>query len=194
MTGAGRSARLVILAVGLLSITVVGGAVLMSQEDALAAAFGDAEVKRLTEFLDESQVERIEELGGSELDSRVVIRYRGVRDDAAVGTAYFDSHVVRTLPEAIMVLVGPESRVVRVDILSFDEPPDYLPRLRWFEQFVGVELGEELSLKQGIRGVTGATLSSLAVTGAVRRLLAIHRVLEEVAPEADDPPSEKKRP
>jgi Na+-translocating ferredoxin:NAD+ oxidoreductase RnfG subunit len=64
-----------------------------------------------------------------------------------------------------------------VEILAFDEPPDYLPKRAWLGQFSGKRLDDELSVKRGIRGITGATLSSQAVTDAVRRVLAIHEAL-----------------
>ena len=169
------------LLLSVLAASSAAGAVLVSQEQALAEAFPQAEVERLTAFLDEPQVRRIEELSGSEVESRVIIRYRGVREGSTLGTAYFDTHIVRTLPETLMIVVGPGGEVVRIEVLSFDEPPDYLPRERWFEQFDGRRLDPELSLKRGIRGVTGATLSSRAVTATVRRVLALHRVLEELA-------------
>lgn len=159
----------------------VRGGVLMSQEEALEGAFPGCAVERIVAFLDPDQVRRIEEIGGAGLDTRMVVRYRALREGSVAGTAYFDAHRVRTLPETIMVVVGPDDRVARIDVLSFDEPPDYLPRPRWFEQFRGRRLDADLSLDRGIRGVTGATLSGRAVAAAVRRVLAVHRVLQESA-------------
>jgi Na+-translocating ferredoxin:NAD+ oxidoreductase RnfG subunit len=184
-----RRAGIALAAAGLLIAPGAPCAVLMTQEEALARAFPDAEVERLAEFLDEDQAKRAAELAGADLPSRLVVRYRGVRDGRDLGTAYFDTHTVRTLPETLMILVGGDGRVVRVEVLSFDEPRDYLPRSGWYSQFDGRALDEDLSLKQGIRGVTGATLSSRAATEAVRRALAIHRVLSD---ERDGPESKPK--
>ena len=163
--------------------------VLLTQEEALGEVFSGAEVERQTEFLSEEQVAEIQERAGSELGSRIVIRYRGTREGQLVGTAYFDAHLVRTLPETIMVLLGREGSVQRVEVLSFEEPRDYLPRARWFEQFHGKLLDDDLALNRSIRGVTGATLSSRAVTQAVRRILATHRVLEAAARAAEGEPA-----
>jgi Na+-translocating ferredoxin:NAD+ oxidoreductase RnfG subunit len=165
--------------------------VLQSQEEALQAAFPEATVERHTAFLDDDQVARIRSLAGSEPSSRVVNYYRGIREDRMVGTAYFDGHRVRTLPEVLMVVVGPEGTVKRVSVLSFLEPKDYLPRQRWLDQFQGRALEEGLSLKREIRGITGATLSARAVTDAVRRALALHQVLNPAADEEERVPEEK---
>ena len=97
----------------------------------------------------------------------------------AGGTAYFDAHRVRTLPETLMVAVDPEGRVRRLEILSFAEPPEYIPREAWYGQFTGQPLSQDLALKRRIRATTGATLTARATTDAVRRVLAIHRVLSE---------------
>jgi Na+-translocating ferredoxin:NAD+ oxidoreductase RnfG subunit len=84
-----------------------------------------------------------------------------------------------------MVVVDPAGSVVKVEVLSFDEPPEYLPKARWFEQFKSRRLDRELAAGRGIPVVTGATLTSRAVAAAVRRALALHAVL--VAPAAGAP-------
>lgn len=162
-------------------------AVLMTQDEALSEAFPGAEVERLTEYLDEEQAARAADLAGSELASRLVIRYRATREGKRIGTAYFDTHVVRTVTETLMIVIGPDGRVSRVDVLSFDEPTDYLPRPAWYDQFDGRQLDPELSLRRGIRAVTGATLSSRAATAAVRRALAIDRILTPPSPPEKTP-------
>ena len=88
-----------------------------------------------------------------------------------------------------MVTVDPAGRVGRVEVLAFDEPPDYLPRAAWYRQFDGKALDAELDLRRAIRPVTGATLTARATTAAVRRVLAIHQVLEEDAAARLVPPS-----
>ena len=94
-----------------------------------------------------------------------------------MGTAYFETHLVRTLPETVMVVVAADGTVGRVEVLSFAEPPDYLPREAWYRQFDDRPLDAELELRHAIRPVTGATLTARVTTDAVRRVLAIHRVL-----------------
>jgi hypothetical protein len=102
----------------------------------------------------------------------MIVRYAGPG-----GYAYFDTHRVRTLPETIMVVVTPEGRIDRIEILSFDEPPDYLPKQRWMDQFRSRRLDDELSLKRAIRPISGASLSGRAITNASRKILALHRAI-----------------
>lgn len=179
---------------GLLALAILGlggglagpeasAKVFLDQKAALLLAFGeDARVERKAVFLTEAQVARARELAGKgiEVESALVTTYTG-RSGAGtlLGTAYFDSHRVRTLPETVMIVVSPDGSVARVEILAFTEPEEYKPRPGWLEQYRGRTLDRELALKRGVHGITGATLSAEAVTAAVRRVLAIHGALEE---------------
>lgn len=150
-------------------------------EEALERAFPGCAVERRTEYLTGEQLERARALAAVEIASALVHPYVASCAGAPGGTAYFDAHRVRTLPETLLVVVDPEGRVERIELLSFDEPPEYIPREVWYEQFPGEELDADLELARGIDGVTGATLTARATTAAVRRILALHRVLHEEA-------------
>jgi hypothetical protein len=173
--------RAVVLSLFALSGATARAAVFLTQSQALALAFPEgAKVERQAVFLTEAQLAKARELAGPEvhLESALVTRYVGT--DASgkpIGTAYFDNHRVRTVDETLMVVVDPAGRASRIEVLDFDEPPDYLPKKGWLAQLLGRELDDELRVKRGIRPITGASLSSKAATDAVRRVLALHRVI-----------------
>lgn len=164
--------------------------VFLTVDEALHLAFRDCKVEHPTVFLTADQLARARQLAGSEIKSALVNPYLASCAGKDAGTAYFDAHIVRTLPETLMVVVDPQGKVSRVEVLSFAEPEDYLPPGRWYGQFPGSGLGDELALGHRIRGVTGASLTARATTEAVRRVLAIHQVLRGVP----TPPQEKKKP
>ena len=156
-------------------------AVMLTQAQALSLAFPEgSKVERKTVFLTDEQLAKAKTLAGPDVDvhGALVVRYVGT-DPAGkpIGTAYFDTHRVRTVDETLMVVVDPSGRASRVEILDFDEPPEYLPKKGWLAQLLGRDLDDELRLKRGIRPITGASLSSKAATDAVRRILALHRVI-----------------
>jgi hypothetical protein len=159
--------------------------VFLTVDEALALAFPRAAVERRTVYLTEVQRQRAGELAGAEVASAIVHPYVATRDGEVVGTAYFDTHRVRTLPETLMVVVDPQGRPVRVEVLSFDEPADYLPRKPWYRQFDGGALDDDLALGRDIHPVAGATLTARATTAAVRRVLALHRVIAHPAEDAE---------
>lgn len=160
------------------------GQTLMTQEEALAAAFpAPAAVERRTAFLTDAQLERAGRLAGpgTKIEQSVVTYYVAARDGEPAGVAYFDAHRVRTLAEVVMVVVTPDGRVGRVDVLKFMEPPEYRAPAGWLEQLDGRPLDDDLSLKGGILNLTGATLTARAMVGAVRRVLALHAVIDPFA-------------
>ena len=163
--------------------------VLLTQEEALALAFpAPMEVERRSAFLDESQLDRIRSLAGSEVsvDQSVVTHYVGMREGRPVGAAYFDVHRVRTMREVVMVVVSPGGTVERIEVLRFAEPPEYMASEDWIAQLEGESLDPDLQLGRDIINMTGATLTSEALTRAARRVLAIHRVVDPFGREAGE--------
>lgn len=169
-------------AVAALAAAALEAKVFLTQEEALKLAFPGAVVERRTAFLTEAQRREAQILSGdAELPAALATFYAAAAGGRELGTAYFDTHLVRTLPETILVVVGPSDAVTRIEVLSFSEPEEYMPRARWYAQFSGKALDEELSLKRGIRPVTGATITARVTTEAARRVLALHRVLHAPA-------------
>lgn len=151
--------------------------VFLSTEEALRLAFPNATVERKTAFLTPQELTRARTEAAVEVRSAVVVQYLARRDGRLIGTAYFDTHRVRTLEETVLVVVDLAGKVARIETLSFREPTEYLPRATWYAQFLGRGLDSELKLDRAIRPVTGATLTATAAVAAVRRTLAIHHVL-----------------
>lgn len=153
--------------------------VFMTQQQALAGAFPPgAKVARQVVFLTAQQLAAAKKESGLDFADQMIVRYEATGPAGAAGFAYFDTHRVRTLPETVMVVVTPDGRVQKVEILSFDEPPEYLPKPRWVDQLRGRKLDDDLSLKRSVRPITGASLSGRAIVNASRKILAIHRAIE----------------
>jgi hypothetical protein len=157
----------------------VGATVLVTVEEALAQIFPEASTERQTLFLSEEQLGRIESLAGERPTSALVTRFVARAGGTIVGWAYLDTHRVRTLPETVMIAIDADGEIRRVEAVVFREPLDYLPPDRWYRQYDGRPLDDDLELKRAIRPITGATLTAVATTVAVRRALAAHQVLAE---------------
>ncbi len=165
-----------------------GAKVFLTREEALRLVFPGATIERRTAFLTESQRRQIRDLSGqSDLPAALATFYVATKEGKTAGFGYFDAHLVRTMPETIMVAVDPAGSILRIEVLSFDEPEEYKPRPAWYAQFSGKPLNAELSLKRGIRPVAGATLTARATTDAARRVLALHRVIHAQAAAAATP-------
>ena len=159
---------------------VVASAQTLTQNEALDLAFPGADFERRTAYLGDVTLDSAARLAGPDvpIEATVVTYYVARRGGEAVGVAYFDVHRVRTLPEVLMVVVGPDDRILRIESVSFHEPPEYRAPDGWLRQFSGGGLDEDLSLKGRIANMTGATLTAGAASRAVRRTLALHAVID----------------
>jgi hypothetical protein len=153
------------------------GKVFLTTDEALALAFPGCQIVRKEHVLDERQRALVGEQAGQAVPRSIVFAYEARRDGVLVGTAWFDRHRVRSLQELLMIVVGTDGRCLRIEVLAFGEPVDYLPRDTFYAQLVGRSLDPELSTKRAIRGVAGATLTVDATVAAVRQVLATHAVV-----------------
>ena len=161
----------------LLAAGAAFGKVFLTQEEALTLAFPGASIERKTFFLTGAEQKEAGRLSGGPAPSALAVAYVATKDGKPAGTAYFDTHVVRTQPETLLVAVAADGTISRIEVLSFSEPEEYLAKEHWYAQFAGRGLDDELSVKRGIRPLSGATLTARATTEAARRVLALHAVL-----------------
>ena len=160
----------------------------VSREEALAAVFPGAAIDSDRVFLTDGQVERVTALSRTDVASKIYARYIARRGGVVVGRAYVDTHIVRTKRESLLVSLEPDGRVRRIDVTAFLEPPEYVPSEPWRRQYYDQPLSDDLAVQRAIRPIAGATLTTGAVNAAVRRVLALDRVLEAAAAGAGELP------
>ncbi len=162
----------------LLLIPALSAEVLLTTDEALALAFPGCTILTHTHYLSFEQRREAAERGGVPVESGLLRRYQGQCEGADAGSAYFDTHPVRELPATLMVVVGPDGRVARVELLSFEGYEQHRPPPSYYDQIRGLSLSRELSTRRAaVRPISGATLSSRAAVEATRRVLALHEVI-----------------
>lgn len=182
--------KAVLALVLLISVDGAFATVFMTQQQALDSAFGaGVSFRRETFFLTADQVKLASKLSSVEKIPQHVVRYVGTRGGRGVGYVYFDAHRVRSLPETLMIVVTPAGKIEKIDIVSFSEPAEYMPKRRWLDQLHRRKLDSELSLSRAIRPISGATLSGRAIVDASRKMLAIHEIITPRAASAGSVPA-----
>jgi electron transport complex protein RnfG len=149
----------------------------LSREEALAAVYGDAQVRAERVFLTPGQLQQVAARAGVDSASALVARYLATRNGETVGRAYVDTHTVRTKRESLLISLDAQGRVIRIDVTAFLEPTEFLAPEPWLYQYRGHALEDDLDIDRAIRPIAGATLTAVATNGAVRRVLAIDEVL-----------------
>ncbi len=173
------------------------GKVYLTMDQALKLAFPGCKVERTTAYLTVPQQKSIEKASKSVFKSRVVFPYVATKDGKVIGTAYFDTHKVRSLRETLMVVVTPKGTIKRVELLSFAEPRQYRAKPKWLNQMVSHKLSDDLRLGGKIRSMGGATLTAKASVDCARRILALHASLEKAKVKVPAPkpkPTPKPKP
>jgi hypothetical protein len=143
----------------------------------MALVFPGATVERHEYFLTPEQLEQVKAAAQVEVKSKVVVAYTARKDGKTLGVALFDTHVVRTAPETAMVAVGPDGRVLRVEVVQFREPAEYAAPEKWVAQLSGRALGPELWLRADVKPLSGASLTAQSLVDSTRRSLALVQVL-----------------
>jgi Na+-translocating ferredoxin:NAD+ oxidoreductase subunit G len=152
---------------------------IISRDEALKLAFPNAEVRQSMIFLTKEEQDEASKLAGVPIESGLVARYDALKDQKSIGRAYLDTHIVRTKKESLLIVLSDDGKIQRLEVVAFQEPPEYLPSEKWYEQFEGKSLDPDLRLKKDIHPVTGASLTAQAATDASRRALAIDQVLQK---------------
>ena len=162
----------------LLSAAVFGES-LPTREEVLQSVYPLASQRAERVFLTREQLADAAALAEAEISSALLARYVLRKEGHIVGRAYVDTHQIRTKKESLLVCLDSHGQLKRIEVTTFQEPPEYRAPENWLHQFRGKRLDKDLRLQRAIRPLTGATLTAHSVTAAVRRVLAIDEVLEK---------------
>lgn len=167
----------VLLALGLMICAPLsaGARVFFSKVGAFEEAFPGAKVQQVNLFLDDADAAFIRANSGVEWKGRLANMYVARKGEKIVGYGYIDTHKVRTLGETVLYVLDAEGRIGKIMQLAFHEPAEYQAPSHFLAQFVGRALSPKLSLKGEIDGLSGATLTSRALTSRARAILALHQ-------------------
>jgi Na+-translocating ferredoxin:NAD+ oxidoreductase RnfG subunit len=148
-----------------------------TEAEAAALAFPECRVVAEQASLSAEKQKLAKEAAKVDAVPASVQRYVATRNGKVAGYAYVDRRIVRTHAQKLLVVLDAAGKVMRIEVLAFDEPHEYQPRAAFYAQFQGKDLGDPLQPRRGIQPVAGATLTVRATVDAVRTVLAVHAQL-----------------
>lgn len=168
----------IVLFLPILSAQSLYAKVFKRPERALKDAFPDCSIETMNIILNIDQVKRVEELSGISLKTRLVTFYVAKREGKVIGYAFIDTHILRTQLETVMYTITPDGELDIIELLSFNEPLEYMPEDGWLLLFKKKSLKKDpVKLRMDIPNVTGATLTAKAITDNARKVLSLWNVI-----------------
>jgi Na+-translocating ferredoxin:NAD+ oxidoreductase RnfG subunit len=121
----------------------------------------------------EAEISELENQLGWRVPPVAVEFHRAQDGEKDLGWAVVTEEKGRFKPITFMVQVAPDGRVQMVLVMVYRESRgEGVKRQRFLKQFRKKDTGDHLRLNRDIVGVSGATLSSRAITAGVKRVLA----------------------
>lgn len=152
--------------------------VFLKRDHALKLAFPEADtIEKEQIFLSSDQVKVIESLSKTKVNSKFYVFYVAKKDLNIIGYALIDTHTLRSKTETVMFVIKPDGTLREAEILAFFEPMEYMPNDKWIDLFNDRMLDNSLEIGRNIPNITGATITSNSMTKAVRKVLAIYKVV-----------------
>ena len=146
--------------------------IIKTPEEFLKEEFPGASIQRRSVYIAKEDLADLEKIAGEKFQGRLFAFHAAAIKGTISGYAVFDTHRVRTKEETLCIVFTPEGNIRKVQLISFYEPEDYIPSVRWLKQFLNRKDADSVT-SDNIAGITGATLTTQAVMGTVRKSMVV---------------------
>ena len=147
---------------------------LISPFDALHAVYGDnVEIVKKNVLLGMDKAKVVYQQAQMKKGGKIFRTFRVTKDGKPLAYAILISRVVRTKDAAVLYMINPNGQIEYVEIVAFNEPPEFIPSKQYLKQFQGKSKQDTLRVGKDIPTVTGATMGARNVTDGARLALAV---------------------
>ena len=165
----------ILISIIILISTNLSAKMIISPFDVMKSSFGQtAEITKKNILLKKSQAKKISKSAKAKLSSKIFRVFKATKDDKLLGYGILVSRVMRTKNAVILYLVSKDSTLKGIEIIAFNEPPEYIPSKTWSKQFENLPSDKRLVLSKDIPTITGATLSARSFVDGSRIALAFY--------------------
>jgi len=167
-----------LLLTALLCYTGAVAAPLISPIDAMQHTFGEAStVTKKNKLLSHEQAAAVSKQAKLKLETKIYRFYTAAIGDKPLGYGVLITRQVRQKDATVLYMISPKGVLRAIEIIAFNEPPEYMPQHTYLTQFEGKNSSAELRVGKDIPAVSGATLSARNVTDGARLALALFTVV-----------------
>lgn len=138
----------------------------------------DVNIKEKSILLNKEQTKQIAHIAQMKLTTKLYRAYIVTKDNNILGHAVLLNETVRSKNATVLYMLDRDNSIKAIEIVAFNEPPEYMPTNIWLKQFES-KTNENQLLRVGkdIPTITGATLSARNIADGSRIALAIQMVV-----------------
>ncbi|MBU1658799.1 FMN-binding protein [bacterium] len=149
--------------------------VMTSPVDAMKYTYGaESEISKKNILLSAKQASTIEKEAQVQLDTKIFRVFKAQKNQKTLGFGILINKKVRSKNAVVLYFISAESLLKGIEIIAFNEPPEYLPSDNWNKQFINISTHQMLKLSKDISTITGATLSARSITDGSRVAFAFY--------------------
>lgn len=155
--------------------------ILITPQESMQMVFGDdVEVKKKNVLLKNDQAQKIQKSARAKLPSKIVRIYSALKDSKTVGYGVLINKKVRSKNAVVLYHISKDDILLSIEVISFNEPMEYLPTENWTKQFENIKTDDMLRVSKNIPTISGATLSANTITDGSRIAFSIYNeILKE---------------
>ena len=162
----------------LLLLSAVHAKLLISPFDALHATYGkEVKIEKKNILLTLDKAEVVYKNAGMPKGKKIFRTFKVKKDNTIIAYAILISRVVRSKDAAILYMISPKGVIENVEVIAFNEPPEFTPSKQYVSQFKGKTDQDTLRVGKDIPTVTGATMGARNVTDGARLALSVFNML-----------------
>jgi len=153
------------------------GQLLLKPADAIKAAYPTAtSSKKQAILLTNAQASKVQKLTKKKLKSKIFTFYLIKKDKKVVSYAGLYTNKVRSKTGTYIVFINPNGKIDSIEIVAFNEPPEYIPKKRWLKLFNEKTINDNIKVKESIPNLSGATMSANSTSDTAKLMLAVWKV------------------
>ena len=159
-------------------ITSLQAKLLINPFDAMHAVYGDdVKIEKRNVLLTIDKAKTVYKQAGMQKGSKIFRTFKVKKEDQIIAYGILISRVVRSKDAAILYMISPKGVIEHVEIIAFNEPPEFIPSKQYVSQFEGKTDQDTLRVGKDIPTVTGATMGARNCTDGARLALAVFDML-----------------
>ena len=161
-----------------LLLSSIQAKLLINPFDALHAVYGDdVQVEKKNVLLTIAKAEVVYKQAEMKKGGKIFRTFKVIKKEKVIAYAILVSRPVRTKDAAILYMISPTGVIENVEVVAFNEPPEFTPSRQYIDQFKGKTNQDTLRVGKDIPTVTGATMGARNVTDGARLALAVFDML-----------------